>query len=389
MYPAFFKNKKKVLSLLLCLSLGLLLFAPLSAEASSLEEKKEAEEEKAQALTEQKNSLQAEVDSLNSTLTEISNQLNETEEKIASKTEEIETTKEELAKAKADSVRQYLNMKQRIRYLYENGKDNYLVIFMEAENLSDFMSRTEEVRSLMDYDRRMLIDYRNTQQLIADTKTKLEQEEAELEELKTDLNAKQEELTASIAAASEKITAYENEIAAAQANALKYEQELEKQKEEEAARQREALAAQQRAQAQQAAAAGAGTSGDASGTTAAVQNPSYASSGSDLDMMAAIIFCEAGNQIMTGKIAVGAVVLNRMRSPRFPGSLSGVLYQSGQFSPVMSGRYAVVLGGGLATQECYTAAQRAFAGEDPTGGCLFFHRANGAPGLVIQDHVFY
>ena len=82
MYPLFFKKKKQVLSLFLCLSIGLMFFTPLSAEASSLEEKKAEEEEKAQALTEQKNSLQAEVDALNASLSEISNKLEETEEEI-------------------------------------------------------------------------------------------------------------------------------------------------------------------------------------------------------------------------------------------------------------------------------------------------------------------
>lgn len=111
-------------------------------------------------------------------------------------------------------------------------------------------------------------------------------------------------------------------------------------------------------------------------------------SSNDLTLLSAIIFCEAGGESYAGQVAVGAVVLNRVKSSSFPNSISGVVYQSGQFSPVANGALARALSNGN-YRHCTSAAQAALAGSDNTGGAKFFHRVNGAAGLVIGNHVFY
>lgn len=118
-------------------------------------------------------------------------------------------------------------------------------------------------------------------------------------------------------------------------------------------------------------------------TTAAVSNVSN----SDLDLMAAIIECEAGGESYEGKIGVGAVILNRMRSSEFPNTLSEVIYQSGQFEPVWTGKLASVLSRG-ANADCYAAARDVFAGANTIGERLFFH-AGGGSGLTIGNQTFY
>lgn len=110
-------------------------------------------------------------------------------------------------------------------------------------------------------------------------------------------------------------------------------------------------------------------------------------SASDLDLMAAIIECEAGGESYEGKIGVGAVVMNRIRSSQFPNTLSEVIYQSGQFSPVASGKLASVLSRG-ASQACYDAARDVFAGANTIGDRLFFHAGSGE-GLTIGNQTFY
>ncbi len=112
-------------------------------------------------------------------------------------------------------------------------------------------------------------------------------------------------------------------------------------------------------------------------------------SSDDMTLLAAIIQCEAGSECYEGKVAVGAVVLNRVRSSRWPNSISGVIYQRGQFSPVSNGSLARVLASGNISSACRRAAADALAGVDPTGGKMFFHRVNGDSGLVIGNHVFY
>lgn len=120
---------------------------------------------------------------------------------------------------------------------------------------------------------------------------------------------------------------------------------------------------------------------------AQVQSAGVSYSGSDLDLMAAIIECEAGGESYEGKIGVGAVIMNRMRSSQFPNTLSEVIYQSGQFSPVASGKLASVLSRGV-NQDCYDAARDVFAGANTIGDCLFFHAGSGN-GLTIGNQTFY
>lgn len=109
---------------------------------------------------------------------------------------------------------------------------------------------------------------------------------------------------------------------------------------------------------------------------------------SEVDMLAAIIECEAGSEGYESKLAVGAVVVNRIQSSRFPNSMNEVLRQGGQFTPVATGQYDQVLARG-ASSSCYAAARDALAGSDNTGGCLFFRTANGREGLIIERMVFY
>ena len=121
---------------------------------------------------------------------------------------------------------------------------------------------------------------------------------------------------------------------------------------------------------------------------ASTQSSTAVSAGSgDLAMLAALIECEAGGESYTGKVAVGAVVLNRVRSGSFPNSISEVIYQSGQFSPVSSGKFQNVLSRG-ARSDCYEAASAALAGENPVGNCLYFNSGSGR-GIQIGNQHFY
>lgn len=126
-----------------------------------------------------------------------------------------------------------------------------------------------------------------------------------------------------------------------------------------------------------------------SARTAAVQTASYSNTltTSEMDLLAAIIQCEAGGESRTGKVAVGAVVLNRVRSASFPNTISEVVYQSGQFSPVRNGSLSRTLANG-ARSDCYEAAQAALNGENPVGGCLYFNSGKGK-GIQIGNQHFY
>lgn len=118
----------------------------------------------------------------------------------------------------------------------------------------------------------------------------------------------------------------------------------------------------------------------------------YEGTASDLEMLATIIYCEAGNQPYEGKVAVGNVVLNRMNSARFPNSINEIIRAPRQFSPVGNGRYDRVLGSGRVPEACYQAARDAMSGVSYVGECLFFKNpklAGEHSGIHIGDHVFW
>jgi len=104
-------------------------------------------------------------------------------------------------------------------------------------------------------------------------------------------------------------------------------------------------------------------------------------------LLASIIFCEAGNQPYDGQVAVGAVVMNRVNSSVFPNTIEEVIYQSGQFTPAITGWLDQVRSTGGYTGTNMQAAVDALSGANPVGGCLYFDR--GGSGLQIGDHYFH
>ncbi len=89
--------------------------------------------------------------------------------------------------------------------------------------------------------------------------------------------------------------------------------------------------------------------------------------GSNVYLLARVIEGEAANEPYTGKVGVGAVIVNRMQSSRFPTSLPGVIYQPHAFESVTNGQYTRSV-----SNDSLRAAQEALSGWDPTGGSLFF-----------------
>ena len=105
------------------------------------------------------------------------------------------------------------------------------------------------------------------------------------------------------------------------------------------------------------------------------------------ELMASIIFCEAGNQPYEGQVAVGAVIMNRVRSSSYPDSIEAVVYQSGQFTPASTGWLDRVRSSRGYTATAMQAAADALAGANPIGGCLYFDQ--GGYGMKIGAHYFH
>jgi uncharacterized protein YgiM (DUF1202 family) len=108
----------------------------------------------------------------------------------------------------------------------------------------------------------------------------------------------------------------------------------------------------------------------------------------ELRLLGALIYCEAGNQTYDGMVAVGAVVMNRVKSPAYPNTIYSVIYASGQFTPAMSGKVATVYNNGV-PDTCIMAAAAAINGETTVGAATHFRRNNGRERYVLGDHVFW
>ncbi|MDD2972908.1 MAG: cell wall hydrolase [Lachnospiraceae bacterium] len=109
---------------------------------------------------------------------------------------------------------------------------------------------------------------------------------------------------------------------------------------------------------------------------------------SDAALLAALIQCEAGGESYEGQLAVGAVVINRLRSGAYPSSIQGVIYASGQFTPALNGKVDMVAARG-AKASCQQAAIEALNGASNVGTATHFKRSGSHDGYVIGNHVFW
>ena len=110
------------------------------------------------------------------------------------------------------------------------------------------------------------------------------------------------------------------------------------------------------------AALGMSTSGGSTSSTTASRDDDFA-------LLCRMISAEARGEPYTGQVAVGAVILNRVKHPSFPNTVAGVLFQPGAFSPVADGQFYKV----AITDSARKAAQDALNGWDPTGGAIYFY----------------
>mgnify|MGYP002771339305 CR=1 FL=1 len=374
------------------------------SSVEELERQREEQQSQLDSLKEYQINLSDELTELNNGLQEISNELADTQDEIAAKNVKIEAAESRIAELTTRSESQYEAMKKRVQYMYENGNQSYLELLLGSSSFSDFLNRMEYAKSIYDYDRQELSDYQDT---LAELKQQKEDLETAKEELLAAEQTKQEQKSKAdslVAAQQEKLSAAKSDVADAEteiadtdaeiARQKAYEEELEAQKakedaarQEEIRRQEEELINSQQPDASDNNANPDGTStGD--NTTGSDTSGGGTVNASDVAMLAALIQCEAGGESYEGKLAVGSVVMNRVDSSYFPDTVVGVIYQSGQFSPVASGRFAVVLSSG-ADASCVQAATEVLAGTR-TLNCLYFRRNNGLiNGTVIGNHVFY
>lgn len=106
-----------------------------------------------------------------------------------------------------------------------------------------------------------------------------------------------------------------------------------------------------------------------------VEAASYSNGTSDVQLLARAINGEARGEPYEGQVAVGAVILNRVKSPSFPNTIAGVIYEPGAFTAVSDGQINVPI---AENSTIVKAARDALNGWDPSGGALYYFNPSTA-----------
>ena len=179
-----------------------------------------------------KEDAESKIKELDTKMSTISNRMKELQNKLEAKNTEISDTKTLLAQSEKDAAVQYDRMKLRIQYMYENtSSTNYMQILLSAQNVSEFLNSADYIYQISEYDRQMLQQYQNTTQLIADTKTKLEQDYADLKTMQAQLDDQKAAVETLKSQKETELANIGSELSTAEGEAQAYESELQAQDE--------------------------------------------------------------------------------------------------------------------------------------------------------------
>lgn len=303
-----------------------------------------------------------EVDEMEHQLSDLNSELAGIRKKIKQTSENLAQTKEELAIAKGKEEAQYESMMLRIKYMYESGNVGLLQLLLSSSCLPEFINNAEYISQVTEYDRKILKELNETSEEIAEKEKQLLKDQEYLSSLQKDLDQK-------IKSASDELTEYKAELERAKAEAKKAEEEAKKKVEPIPPKKEEPK--------------------KDSDKDTGEDDSQISATASDVELLAALLECEAGTSNYEALLAVGSVVVNRMKSRYYPNTVRGVIYQSGQFPPAHNGKVDKVLKRGV-KELCLTAAKDALSGKNNVGDCLQFRSASsGFEGTIIGDNVFF
>ena len=212
-----------------------------------------------------KNAAQSEVNSLQSELQTLIEKMSKLEDDLVSTGQQITQAQDDLTVAKEKEHQQYEDMKKRIKYMYDNGSNEFLEILMEANSIADLLNKAEYINKISKCDRELLVEYEDTRKDVENRESALKKEYAELENLQDELAGEQANVEKLLADKNIQINNLTSEISS---NADKLKQLIAEAEAAEARRKEaEATAAAQAAQAAAAAQASASSGTSSSGNT--------------------------------------------------------------------------------------------------------------------------
>ena len=234
-------KKKTSTSLLMGLLAASLAAVPCYASSTQqkITDTKNAQQESQQKLNDTQSkidSLESKKDDLEGYLQELNGQLGDLEEnlqEIQTKSEEtqknLQKLKTELEAAKEKEAQQYEDMKLRIQYMYENSESSYMIMLLESNSISDFLSQAENMSQITTYDRNMLDEYKATTKEIEDKEADIEKEQQVLDELEQESLSKQDEIYQAVKNTNVQIREYSNQISKEKGSAEQLVNQIESQ----------------------------------------------------------------------------------------------------------------------------------------------------------------
>lgn len=320
-----------------CVGTMLITAMPIYAEPSSSDLEKKTSD------------LKIQLSDIHEEIVSLSDEIHGIETKIEITEAEISRTEAELQKSKAEEEKQYDSMKQRIKYMYEEGNTSLLELITQAEDMGDFLNKTEFIQNITDYDREMLEELQAIADQVEEQETVLKAEEASLESLKLENETKQKNLKAKAKETSTDLTQTQKLL--------------------EETRQKEAAVE----------------------LAKDLNTNPYKGDASELETFAAILDCEAIADY-DAMLAVATVIMNRVNSSQFPNTIKGVIYSEGQFEPTWTGKLDRRLSAGASSLAKKVA-------KDAMGGarlssvryCFYFLYAPSTDrqGTEIGDNLFF
>lgn len=334
-------------------------------QANQMQQQLNQQKENLNKLEKEREAINKQIKDLNAKLTKAVAELNETEAAIIAKEAEIAEKQKELTKAKEVEEKQYNDLIAHMKYMYESGvTKSYLNLMSNATSWSEFLNMSEYVEQISAYDVKMLKQFKAIREFIEAEELVLETEYAELQALKEQQAAKKKEIDNLMAKAQKDLKEKLSQIDAKENEITAEEEALASIKGNIAALQRKL--AEELKMSQEAA-------------NAAWRDISQVQfEANDKKLLANLIYCEARGESYAGKLAVGAVVVNRILSSRYPNTMTGVIYQKSQFAPVTSTKnsYTEALALDKASWPggagCYKAAEEAMSGITNVENCLYF-----------------
>ena len=176
-------------------------------------------ENQVETLENQKSEVEAQADSINSQLVSLLVSYKALQQDIENQQVRIGEVGQDLAVAQENEQKQYEDMKLRIKYMYENGDASFAEAILTATSYSDLVNKSEYVEKVHGYDRNKLMKYVQTKEEVANLKTELEGEQADMEVMAQEMSSQQANLESTLTQMRAQIADFDSQLASAQAEA--------------------------------------------------------------------------------------------------------------------------------------------------------------------------